>query len=90
MTTLTLTTKLVITWQTAEDQSNINFVASRVQTLNRMVAQGKTDGVAYPLTDVITQRNFIDEASANEYRDYTIYSATLFGVTTPTFVISPI
>ena len=90
MTTLTLTTKLVITWQSTEDQGNVVFVAPRTQTLTRLMAEGKTDGNYYRLTDVITQRNFTDESGANEYRDYLINATTAFGITTPTFVISPI
>ena len=86
----TLTTKIMITWQTQEDQGNINLMAPRAQTLNRQVAQGKTDGEGYRLTSVLTQRNYSDAAGANEYGNFLLTATAAFGITSPTFVVSPI
>jgi hypothetical protein len=86
----TLTTKIVITWQTATDQGNVDLIAPRAQTLNRQVAQGKTDGNYYQLTDVITQRNYSDEAGANEYGNFLLTATAAFGITSPTFAVSAI
>jgi hypothetical protein len=85
-----LTTKIVTTWQSAEDQANTNLVAPRAQILNRLIAQGKTDGNYYQLTDVITQRNFSDETSANEFADFMSSAVTAFGIPAFSFVVSPI
>jgi len=86
----TLTTKIVITWQSPADQANTDLVAPRAQTINRQVAQGKTDGNYYQLSDVITQRNYIDEAGANEYGNFLLSATSAFGIAAPTFVVSAI
>ena len=86
----TLTTKIVITWQTLEDRRNVNLIAPSQQTLNRQIALGQTDGAYYPISSLVTQRNYIDEASANEYGNVLLTATAAFGVTPPTIAVSPI
>lgn len=62
-----------IQWATSDDQfgnGNITFNNERNSKIEEMTAASKTDGVPILVSDVITDRHWLDEASAQEYIDF--------------------
>ena len=69
MTTMTKAT--IITWTSVEAQmNNISLHDERSKKLAQMFADGKTDGNPNILSPVVTIREWIDQAAAEEFRDF--------------------
>jgi len=67
MTTMTKAT--IITWTSVEAQmNNISLHDERSKKLAQMFADGKTDGNPNILSPVVTIREWIDQAAAEEFR----------------------
>jgi hypothetical protein len=67
----TLTKSTLITWVSMDAQINIEELnAERVDKLLQMTAEEKTDGYPSAISDVETRRDFVDQAAAEEYRDF--------------------
>jgi hypothetical protein len=82
MGTLTFTTATVVTWASYEDQmDNLEFDDARTAKLATMVEEGKTDAEAVIVSPTITKRFFVDTVAAQEYIDFLITNAPLYGVT---------
>ena len=65
---MTLTRATIITWATRADQHGSNDLnIERQALLDGMVGIGKTDGVPIMISETATQRNWIDQAAAEEY-----------------------
>jgi hypothetical protein len=76
------TKKTRIKWATVEDQlGNDAFNTQRVIKIDEMVAAEKTDGLPVPITDLITERYWIDEVSAQEYIDFVLLKADIYNLT---------
>ena len=70
-----------IEWKTLEDQiGNSNFNLDRVIKLDEMMTLNKTDGSLHAVTELITERHWIDEASAQEYIDFINQKATEYSL----------
>jgi hypothetical protein len=70
-----------IEWKALEDQiGNNNFNLDRVIKLDEMMALNKTDGSVHAVTELITERYWIDEASAKEYVDFVNQKATEYSL----------
>jgi hypothetical protein len=62
-----------IEWATSEDQfgnGNQTFNNERNSKIEEMTAASKTDGIPILVSDVITDRHWLDIASAQEYIDF--------------------
>ena len=78
MTTLTKST--IITWLSKQAQmGNPALNAERDAKLHEMVAAGKTDNVPDLVSSSITIRKWVDQAAAEEYRDFITALATNYG-----------
>jgi hypothetical protein len=60
-----LTVKTVTNWAVAQQVASL--VHHRQLTIARLVSEGKTDGVAHPLSATSWQMNWINQAAAEEY-----------------------
>ena len=70
-----------IEWKALEDQiGNNNFNLDRVIKLDEMMTLNKTDGSVHAVTELITERYWIDEASAQEYIDFVNQKATEYSL----------
>ena len=77
---ITLTKSTVITWASMDAQINIEELnTERVDKLLQMTAEEKTDGQPSPISDVETRRDFVDEAAAEEYRDFILAMDEKYG-----------
>jgi hypothetical protein len=78
----TFNTRTLITWGSYEDQyDNLDLDNVRVEKLQEMIAAGKTDGGVTVVSPTVTERFFLDAASAQEYIYFMEEQATLFGST---------
>ena len=72
-----------IEWATSQDQfgnGNQTFNNERTSKIEEMKAASKTDGHPIALSDVITDRYWLDGASAQEYIDFIILKATQYSL----------
>ena len=72
-----------IHWATSEDQfgnGNQTFDDERTIKIEEMTAASKTDGVPILVSDVITHRYWLDEASAQEYINFIMLKATQYSL----------
>lgn len=85
---MVLTKATVITWATWQDQDN-NYILNEARTNFIIDAYnvGKTDAVYDVITDVITKRYWLDQASAEEYKQFIISETSKLGITRPTVQI---
>jgi hypothetical protein len=75
------TKKTRIEWATVEDQlGNDAFNTQRVIKIDEMIAADKTDGLPVPITDLITERYWIDEVSAQEYIDFILSKVQMYNL----------
>ena len=78
MTTMTKAT--IITWASLEAQTgNIELDDERNKKLVEMIEAGKTDGNPNVLTPTVTIREWIDQAAAEEYRDFILGLGEKYG-----------
>lgn len=78
MTTMTKAT--VITWTSPEAQTNnplLNF--DRDQKIEEMVNAQKTDGNPNRITNSTTIREWVDQAAAEEFRDFILSLDVKYG-----------
>lgn len=76
------TKKTRIEWASIEHQlGNEQFNSDRVTLLDSMVAAEKTDGLPIEITDLITERYWIDTAAAQEYIDFVLLKAGVYNLT---------
>lgn len=76
----TLTKSTVITWVSMDAQINIEELnAERVDKLLQMTAEEKTDGQPSAISDIETRRDFVDQAAAEEYRDFILAMDAKYG-----------
>jgi hypothetical protein len=75
-----MTKATLITWNSVEHQTgNLELNKERDDKLAEMVAEGKTDGVANRVTPAITIREWIDQAAAEEFRDFILALEEKYG-----------
>lgn len=67
---LPLTKMTIITWFSRETQEHSELEAERVAKLEQMTADQKTDNVPIYISESITRRDWVDQAAAEEYRDF--------------------
>jgi hypothetical protein len=79
----TFNVELLITWAEPSQKGQAVLDAQREQLLSDMVAAGKTDGVAYAVSDTITRRQMIDAAAAQEYADWLVGACANAGIPGP-------
>ena len=78
----TFNTRTRITWASYEDQyDNTNLDEVRLDKIQIMITDGKTDGSATVMGPTITERFFLDVASAQEYINFMQEQSALFGTT---------
>jgi len=70
-----------IEWATPEDQSgNENFDVEREDKIREMIVAQKTDGYPIIISDVITERYWIDQPAAQEYIDFVALKVTQYNL----------
>jgi hypothetical protein len=70
-----------ITWASPEDQYALgdeSFNNERDNYIATKIAENKTDGVGYTISNVRTRRLWIDQASAQDYVDFITTLATTY------------
>jgi hypothetical protein len=83
---IALTKSTIVTWASMDAQVNIEGLnADRIDKLMQMTAEEKTDGQPAPISDVKTRRDFVDQAAAEEYRDFILAMDVKYG---PGLVVS--
>lgn len=65
---MTFTRATIVTWASNEDQvGSADLTAERQALVAKLVSQGKTDGIYYPVSPTSTRRYWIDQSAAEEY-----------------------
>lgn len=73
------TKKTRIEWATIEDQlGNSDFNYERIVKIDEMQAAEKTDGFPTIISDLITDRFWVDEAAAQEYIDFILLKVQMY------------
>jgi hypothetical protein len=86
-----MTHKIVITWATHQDQTNPALDPSRSAKLMAMTGAGQTDqSKFFHISPTVTQRDFVDAESAQEYGDFLVSETSALKIPSPTFVVSPL
>ena len=78
----TYTKKVTIKYASDEDRDGPSpFTDARFSKGQEMQAAGKTDGIVSRGNNYVTTRKFVDQAAAEEYRNFILESAQANGVT---------
>jgi hypothetical protein len=78
----TYTKKVTIKYASNEDRSGPSaFTDARFIKGQEMTAAGKTDGIVSIGSNSTSTRKFVDQAAAEEYRDFILESAQANGIT---------
>ena len=79
-----LTKKTRIEWANSTDQtSHIGLDSVRNEKLFIMMMEDQTDGIPYIVSELITERSWVDQAAAEEYRDMILSTCQLLSITLP-------
>lgn len=70
-----LTKKTVITWPDDSNWLNENLNNARLNKIDEMMLEDRTDGIPNDLLNSVIERFFIDEAAAQEYIDCVVAEA---------------
>ena len=85
---MTWTKATVITWASIEDQVGHDTLnEDRIDFISSAVALNKTDGLYDVISEVETKRYWIDQAAAEEYKQFILTETTNLGITAPTINI---
>jgi DNA-binding sugar fermentation-stimulating protein len=83
-----LTKKTRIEWANSADQnSHVGLDSIRNEKLFTMMIEDQTDGIPYIVSELITERSWVDQAAAEEYRDMILSTCQSLGITLPTIEI---
>lgn len=75
-------TKIAIaTWPSNESRMLPAIVAQRTAYINTQVANGLTDGIPNNVSETVTTRTWLDQASAEAWRDFIVPLASSSGYT---------
>ena len=78
---MALTKITKIEWLTVEDQlGNEAFDGERLTKILEMTEANKTDGHPIIISDVITERYWLDQPAAQEYIDFITLKATQYNL----------
>jgi hypothetical protein len=70
-----------IQWASVEDQlGNQQFNDDRSAKILEMVSADKTDGLPIAVTDVITERYWLDEPAAQEFIDFILLKVQMYNL----------
>ena len=76
----TMTKATIITWLSSEAQDgNLLLNDERIEKLAEMFEAGKTDNEPYAISPSITMRHWVDQAAAEEYRDFMLALSEKYG-----------
>jgi hypothetical protein len=87
---MNLTVKTIATWASATDLSNQAVLADLQNTLGQMIDSGKTDGTPIQVSATVWQRNWADQAAAEEWKAAITALAVQHGVVLNSVTISPL
>ena len=75
-----MTKATLITWNSVDHQTgNLELNKERDDKIAEMVAAGKTEGVPNRLSPSVTIREWIDQAAAEEFRDFILALEQKYG-----------
>ena len=76
----TMTKATIITWSSYDAQEgNLLLNDERIEKLAEMFEAGKTDNEPYAISPSITMRHWVDQAAAEEYRDFMLALSEKYG-----------
>ena len=76
----TMTKATIITWSSYDAQEgNLLLNDERIEKLAEMFEAGKTDNEPIQITSSITVRHWVDQAAAEEYRDFMLALSEKYG-----------
>jgi len=76
----TMTKATIITWISAAAQNgNLLLDDDRNEKITEMFEAGKTDNEPIKITDSVTVRYWVDQAAAEEYRDFMLALSEKYG-----------
>jgi hypothetical protein len=79
-----LTKKTRIEWTNSTDQnSHVGLDSIRNEKIYIMMMEDKTDGIPYIVSEFITERSWVDQAAAEEYRDMILSTCQKLSIILP-------
>jgi|688.fasta_scaffold345275_1 dTDP-4-dehydrorhamnose reductase len=78
----------VITWATIADQiGNETLNEERIDFIANAVTNNKTDGLYVMINETTTKRAWLNQAAAEEYKQFILTDTARLGITIPTVEI---
>jgi hypothetical protein len=87
-TFMTWSKATVITWATIADQiGNETLNEERIDFIANAVTNNKTDGLYVMINETTTKRAWLNQAAAEEYKQFILTDTARLGITIPTVEI---